>query len=252
MDENSIKKHKKIKKFDQTEKKSKKEIIKKDKGKVEKKKEKEEASDERRMQQLMKLGEYQKIVPVYVDLTSRNGHLFSDWRKHRKSCYIGKNLSKYDKSSLKETCKGRSPWENRFYGQSNALVKYETYIRKNRMTQLKQLYGKQCGCWCAKQDQDCHFHILKKLVIERLLQMKKIEEQNDKYPEKEEREILCMRKALKFASHKTFNFEKKVEIEHSETSDDPQDDVECDDDSESSDNENLNSPSENESEKESD
>ena len=267
LDENLTKNNKKSKN-DQINKKSKKEIIggywrdrevKKDKD--ENKKEKPgvggDSADSGLHRKLIKLGDYHKIVPTYVDLTMRNGHLFSDWRKHRKSCYIGKNLSKYDKSSLKETCKGRSPWENRFHGQAKALQKYEAHIRKNRMGQLKQLYGKQCGCWCAVKDKrSCHFWVLKKLVIERLIQMRKIEKESEKddseITDEERKEILCMNRALKFASHKGFDFEKKVETnEHSESSDEETQDDVNDEVSESSENEDK-SASENESEKESD
>ena len=260
LDENLTKINKKSKN-DQINKKSKKEVKKyKDENKKEKPGVGGDSADSGLPRSLNKLGDYHKIVPTYVDLTMRNGHLFSDWRKHRKSCYIGKNLSKYDKSSLKETCKGRSPWENRFHGQEKALQKYEAHIRKNRMGQLKQLYGKQCGCWCASKDKRfCHFAILRKLVIERLIQMRKIEKESEKghdseVTDEERKEILCMTRALKFASHKGFDFEKKVVMnEHSESSDEETQDVENDNDevSESSENEDK-SATENESEKESD
>ena len=129
------------------------------------------------------------------------------------------------------------------------------------MGQLKQLFGKHCGCWCRSKDAECHFIILKKLVIERLLELKNLEEELEKYPEKEltdaeRKEIDSLRRALKFASHKGFDFEKKVvksvPVDEVTTDDEVADDDEDDDVADSSENENEDDNSADQTESETD
>ena len=102
-----------------------------------------------------------KVVNVSErELKKRCISSFSEWLKLSNSVYIG------CKSNYITGC-SQSKWANPYkvgrFTLDETLVLYELYIRSNLelMNSLKELEGKELGCWCSPNK--CHGDVLVKL-----------------------------------------------------------------------------------------
>jgi len=99
-----------------------------------------------------------------AELIKRGIKSFEEWKSNPNSVYIGRNMSMYVPGTI------GSKWSNPFnvkkYGRKQCLIEYEKYIRQTPtlINSLEELRGKELGCWCAPED--CHGHILVKLLNE--------------------------------------------------------------------------------------
>lgn len=87
-----------------------------------------------------------------------------DWLKDKNNIYIGR-FNCFVKGTYNS--KWKNPFRVKKYGIRVCLSMYEDYIRNNKqlMDELKELKGKNLGCWCSPGR--CHGDILLKLIIER-------------------------------------------------------------------------------------
>lgn len=90
---------------------------------------------------------------------------FEDWKKQKKSLYIGRNMSFYVKGATKS--KWHNPYTVKKYGLKECLKLYEEHIRNSDLwDDLEELEGKELGCWC--ETNECHGYVLMKLLNEKL------------------------------------------------------------------------------------
>ena len=115
-----------------------------------------------------------------AELNKRKIKNFEAWNAKDNTIYIGRNMSFYVKGTSKS--KWANPFSVKKYGRKGCLEKYKEYITNNKilMNSLKELVGKELGCWCYPQP--CHGDILLKLLNENL--KKKYKSKKQKYVNK--------------------------------------------------------------------
>ena len=103
------------------------------------------------------------VVNVKVNtLKGRGYNNFQDWYSKSNTIYIGREIENYVLGKV------NSKWQNPFtmlnVSEETSLKLYETYVRNELMDQLKELEGKELGCWCKPNV--CHGDVLVKLINE--------------------------------------------------------------------------------------
>ena len=102
------------------------------------------------------------VVDVHKATLKKAGFSdFEDWLKHPDSVYIGRHVV-YVKGTFNS--KWKNPFPVKRLGRDECIKAYKEYIMKNPelIKDLKELKGKQLGCWCKPEA--CHGDILVELI----------------------------------------------------------------------------------------
>lgn len=105
-----------------------------------------------------------KVVNVKVAELKKIGYdSLQEWLKDPNHVYVGRDMTWAVKSA--HGSKWHNPFKINDYGIEECLKKYEVYILKNTelLKDIKELKGKDLGCWCVPFH-GCHAQILLKLA----------------------------------------------------------------------------------------
>lgn len=107
-----------------------------------------------------------KVICVKKKNLNKLGYSdLEEWLDDPKHVYIGRDMTFYVKGAV------GSKWQNPFpvkkHGLDECIKLFEKYLLTNKelMNQIKELKGKDLGCWCKNNgDEHCHGDLLLKLA----------------------------------------------------------------------------------------
>jgi len=84
-------------------------------------------------------------------LKNRGIQDFEEWSSNPNNIYIGRNMSFYVPGTFKS--KWANPYTVKKYGLEECLCLYEEMVRNGPLlNDLKELEGKELGCWCIDNE----------------------------------------------------------------------------------------------------